>query len=73
MPKFTLISEETDLQGNPVGNKITTEFTCDYLPDVFEKIQDFLRGSGFYVGDIGTYIDVVSDGDFREKLGEDNE
>ena len=67
MPKFTLIGEHVDLMGKPTGEKTTVEFTAEYLPDVFEKMQDFLRGCGFYVGDLGTYIDVVSDGDFREK------
>ena len=71
MPRFTLISEEVDLMGNPTGNKTTSEFTAEYLPDVLERFQDFLRGCSFYVGDIGSVIDVVSDGDFRERMGDE--
>jgi hypothetical protein len=47
MPKFKLIAEHTDAYGNPIENKITSEFTADFLPDVLENIQLFLRGVGF--------------------------
>lgn len=47
MPKFTLIGEHTDLQGNPDGSKMTYEFHCDYLPEVLEHFQLFIRGCGF--------------------------
>jgi hypothetical protein len=47
MPKFTLIGEHTDLQGNPDGSKMTYEFHCDYLPEVLEHFELFIRGCGF--------------------------
>lgn len=47
MPKFTLIGEHTDLQQNPDGSKMTYEFHCDYLPEVLEHMELFLRGVGF--------------------------
>ena len=47
MPKFTLIGEHTDLQQNPDGSKMTYEFHCDYLPEVLEHIELFIRGCGF--------------------------
>lgn len=42
MPKFTLIAEHDD------GNKITSEFVNDYLYDVLENMDLFLRGVGFF-------------------------
>lgn len=42
MPKFTLIAEHED------GTKITSEFTNDYLYDVLENVDLFLRGTGFF-------------------------
>lgn len=57
MPKFTLICEH-----HP-GYTITHEFDDEYLPDVLDNIELFLRGCGF-VND-GT-LDFVSDGDFRQ-------
>ena len=74
MPKFTFIGEQVDLMGNPTGEKTTVEFTAEYLPDVLEKVQDFLRGCSFYVGDLGSTLDVVNDGDFRDRMiGDNNE
>jgi hypothetical protein len=54
MPKFKLIAEHTDAYGQPTDHKVTSEFTTDFLPDVLENIQLFLRGVGF-----------VSDGDLE--------
>ena len=42
MPKFTLIAEHDD------GTKVTSEFTNDYLDDVLENVDLFLRGVGFF-------------------------
>ena len=42
MPKFTLISEHAS------GEKTTLEFEKDYLPDVLEYFENFLRGTGFH-------------------------
>lgn len=47
MPKFTLIGEHTDLQQNPDGTKVQYEFNCDYLYEVVEHVELFLRGCGF--------------------------
>ena len=47
MPKFTLIGEHTDLQQNTDGTKLHYEFNCDFLPEVLEHVQLFLRGCGF--------------------------
>ena len=47
MPKFTLIGEHTDLQQNPDGTKVQYEFNCDYLHEVVEHVELFLRGCGF--------------------------
>jgi len=52
MPKFTLISEHTS------GEKTTLEFEKDYLPDVLEYFENFLRGTGFHF--IGN-LDFVQD------------
>jgi len=47
MPKFTLIGEHTDLQQNPDGTKVQYEFNCDYLQEIVEHFELFLRGCGF--------------------------
>lgn len=47
MPKFTLIAEHTDAYGKPTGHKITTEFNVDYLNEVLENFDLFIRGVGF--------------------------
>jgi hypothetical protein len=47
MPKFTLIGEHTDLYGNPNGTKVNYEFHCDFLPEVLEHVDMFLKGCGF--------------------------
>ena len=62
MPKFTLIAEHTDLYGKPDGTKVNYEFHCDFLPEVLEHVDMFLKGCGF--GPNGT-LDYVND-DFPE-------
>ena len=47
MPKFTLIGEHTDLQQNPDGTKVQYELNCDYLQEIVEHFELFLRGCGF--------------------------
>ena len=55
MPKFTLICEHTDVYGKP-NEKITHEFTKEYLPDVIEDIEMFLKGAGFVISGV---LDIV--------------
>lgn len=50
--------EETDIRGELVGNKLISEFQSDYLSDILEKFQDFLKGSGFI---IDGQLDIVND------------
>ena len=45
MAKYTLICEHDELGGTM---KQTTEFRTDYLPEVLENTELFLRGCGFY-------------------------
>lgn len=47
MPKFTLTGEHTDLYGNPDGTKVTYEFHADFLENILENFDMFLRGCGF--------------------------
>jgi hypothetical protein len=42
MPKFTFISEHN------TGEKITFEFTKEYLPDILQEFEMFLKGAGFH-------------------------
>jgi hypothetical protein len=42
MPKFTFISEHN------TGEKITFEFNKEYLPDILQEFEMFLRGAGFH-------------------------
>lgn len=64
MPKFTLIGEHTDLQQNPNGSKVIHEFHCDFLPEVLEHFQLFLRGCGFNPN--GT-LDFIPDEEYYGK------
>ena len=50
--------EETDIRGELVRNKLISEFQSDYLSDILEKFQDFLKGSGFI---IDGQLDIVND------------
>ena len=58
MPNFTLRAEHTDLYGNPTGNVVTHEFNAEYLPDVLENTELFLKGVGYVLS--GT-LDIVQD------------
>jgi hypothetical protein len=56
--KYTFMMEETDIRGELVRNKLISEFQSDYLSDILEKFQDFLKGSGFI---IDGQLDIVND------------
>ena len=47
MPRFTLIAEHLELDGSSTGETTTHEFTADFLPDVLERFELFLRGVGY--------------------------
>ena len=61
MPKFTLICEHSDVYGNP-NEKMTHEFTKEYLPEVLENIEMFLRGSGFVMDGLLDIVPLEDDG-----------
>jgi len=63
MPKFTLTCEHRP------GYTVTHEFDDDFLPDVLDNIDLFIRGCGFIVDG---QLDYVSDGDFRDSELRDN-
>ena len=46
MPKSTLIVEHNDMFGRMLS-KTTHEFDVDYIGDVLENVDLFLRGAGF--------------------------
>ena len=56
MPKFTLTCDHGD------GYVVTHQFEQEYLPNVLENIELFIKGCG-YINE--GYLDYVSDGDFR--------
>lgn len=45
MAKYTLICEHDEFDGTL---KTSTEFRSDFLPEVLENVELFLRGAGFY-------------------------
>jgi hypothetical protein len=61
MPKFTLIAEHTDLNGTPDGTKVNYEFHCDFLPEVLEHMDLFLRGCGFAPTGTLDYVDEFAE------------
>ena len=67
MPKFTLIAEHTDIYGKPDGTKVNYEFHCDFLPEVIEHMDLFLRGCGF--NPTGT-LDYVQEDYFEHSAGD---
>ena len=54
-PKYTLIKTSYD------GNKIEHEFKAETLMELLANIENFIRGSGFYVE--GERLDFVSEKD----------
>jgi hypothetical protein len=46
MPKFTLIAEHTDNFGSTLS-KTTHEFEVEFIGEVLENVDLFLRGTGF--------------------------
>lgn len=56
MPKFTFISEHN------TGEKITFEFTKEYLPDILQEFEMFLRGAGFHFGGSLDFVEDAYEG-----------
>jgi hypothetical protein len=54
MAKYTLICEHDEIGGSL---KHVTEFRSNFLPDVLENFELFLRGCGFY---FDGNVDIVS-------------
>lgn len=61
MPKFTLIAEHTDLNGNPDGTKIQYEFYVDGLSDVLEHVDLFIKGCGYVPTGTLDYVDEFAE------------
>lgn len=61
MPKFTLIAQHTDYQGNSNGHKLTYEFEVDHISAVLENVDYFIRGVGYHPE--GT-LDYVPDDEY---------
>jgi hypothetical protein len=55
MPKFTFICDH----GN---EKTTVEFDKEYLPDILENIEMFLRGAGFHFSGNLDFVEDESSG-----------
>ena len=61
MPKFTIICEDEDV--------ITTkEFSCDYLNEVVEHTQDFLKGVGYCFEDLEVSVFPKESSNVEEML-----
>lgn len=56
MPKFTLTAEHTDFQGNPDGTKVYYEFYVNYLGDILEHVDLFIKGCGYVPTGILDYV-----------------
>ena len=62
MPKFTLIAEHSS------GEKATLEFEKEYLPDVLENIEMFLRGAGFHFAGNLDFVEDAYEGQGFEQF-----
>ena len=56
--RYELIQYETNEYGEDTGNKISTSFHADTLNQVIERMQYFLKGSGFI---FDGQLDIVSE------------
>jgi hypothetical protein len=56
--RYELIQYETNEYGEDTGNKISTSFHADTLDQVIERMQYFLKGSGFI---FDGQLDIVSE------------
>jgi hypothetical protein len=61
MPKFTFICDH----GN---EKTTVEFDKEYLPDILENIEMFLRGAGFHFGGNLDFVEDAYEGQGFEQF-----
>jgi len=62
MPKFTLIAEHTDNWGGTLS-KTTHEFEVEFIDDVLDNVDLFLRGTGFNPTGQLEYIEETFDTD----------
>lgn len=63
MPKFTLIAEHTDNSGNCISRN-THEFEVDFLDEVLENMDQFIRGTGFFPSGVLNYAEENFNDDF---------
>ena len=68
MPKFTLIAEHKDLCGREIS-KTTHEFEVDYIGDVLENVELFLRGVGFNQNGTLDYVIDEFEGGGHDGMG----
>lgn len=59
MSKYKLINDSRTKEDN-LGSLVTIEFEADTWPEVLEKLEQFLKASGF---NFDGYIDIVSEED----------
>lgn len=73
--RYEFIQYETDAYGGDLDNKISTSFHADTLDQVIERMQYFLRGSGFYFdGQLGIIPDEDSEAEtFKINIDNDND
>lgn len=71
MTKYTLIAEHTDMFGKQL-TKTTHEFDVDYIGDVLENVELFLRGVGFVL-DHDAHLDFVNHEEFDHYQGIEEE
>jgi hypothetical protein len=58
MPKFTLICDHSCALDTHV---VTHEFTGEYLPDIIDQIEYFLKGSGYQ---LTGKLDIISEAEY---------
>ena len=62
MPKFTLIAEHIDMTGMLLS-KTTHEFDVEFIDEVLENVDLFLRGTGFLPSGTLEYVQETFDTD----------
>jgi hypothetical protein len=48
MPNFKFECEHSNAWDQTLDSKVTMEFDKEFLPDVIEQFEQFLRGCGYY-------------------------
>lgn len=68
MPKFKFECEHRNAWDETLDSKVTMEFDKEFLPDVLEQFEQFLRGCGYY---FDGRLELVEDEPVEQEFDQD--